>query len=198
MQLYSKLWNFKTNLGGLWTGQKSVLHHHSSTLCYVSKLMRNMRTSMIGVFKFLNIVNVLHSKDAIMGRRREEKSPWFSSRCRLPESLNKKTNKQTTKSSLNARYASCPFSSSLKYDSNPHIYDDYDSSRVKTSAACSVLWLCVVIDNFNMYFALMSHSQNSGVLLPTWMFVYHAFLTLLKQCHFSPVRRECLIVFVQF
>ena len=56
-----------------------------------------MRTPMIGVFKFLNIVNVLHSKDAIMGSRREEKSPWFSSRCRLPESLNKKTNKQTNK-----------------------------------------------------------------------------------------------------
>ena len=91
-----------------------MLHHHSLTLCCVSKLMRNMHTSMIGVFQFLNIVNVLHSNDAIMGRRREEKSPWFSSRCRLPESPNKKPNKQTTKSSFNTRYASCPFSSSLK------------------------------------------------------------------------------------
>ena len=135
MQLYSKLWNFKTNLDGLWTGQKSVLHHHSLTLCYVSKLMRNMHTSMIGVFQFLNIVNVLHSNDAIMGRRRAEKSPWFSSRCRLPESPNKKPNKQTTKSSFNTRYASCPFSYSLKYDFYPHIYDDYDSSRVRISAA---------------------------------------------------------------
>ena len=32
-----------------------------------------MRTSMIGVFQFLNTVNVLHSEDAIMGRKREEK-----------------------------------------------------------------------------------------------------------------------------
>ena len=94
----------------------------------------------ISVFKYSECFTFKRCNN---GEEARGKRPWFSSRCRLPESLNKKPNKQTTKSSftVNTRYASCPFSSSLKYDFNPHIYDYYDSSRVKTSASCSVLWL---------------------------------------------------------